>query len=263
MFLGLKVITTLSYVTMVVVNALANALPINGVGTGDVSDSYPDLFAPAGLTFAIWGLIYLMLGAYIVYQLGFLGTSRKLYERPAWRKVAVLFTISSFANALWVFAWHYDFIGVSLGLMVVILACLIAIMENLRSEDTWLKLPFSVYFGWITVATIANVTTWLVSIGWQGLGISEAAWTVIVLVVGLLISIATMISHRDSPYGLVIIWAYAGIAIKHMAAGGFAWAYPSIITTVAISILVLIGAQAYLYRLRGSRRGSDSVISSL
>ncbi len=246
MFTGLKVITTLSFLVMVIVNALANALPINGVGTGDVSDSYPDLFAPAGLTFAIWGLIYLLLGAYIVYQIGILGTSTKLYQEPKWRNVAIFFTISSIANALWIFAWHYGFIGVSLVLMVSILVCLIAIMENLRSEDTWLKLPFSVYFGWITVATIANVTTWLVSIGWQGFGIPEATWTVIILIVGLLISTVTMLSHKDAAYGLVIIWAYAGIGIKHVSDSGFSWAYPIIIAAVAISIVVLIAAQIYL-----------------
>ena len=246
MFTGLKVITSLSFLVMVTVNALANVLPINGVGTGDVSDSYPDLFAPAGLTFAIWGLIYLLLAGYIVYQFGFLGTSRKLYQEPSWRKVAVYFSISSFANTLWIFAWHYDFIGASLVLMVGILACLIAIMEQLHSEGFWLKLPFSVYFGWITVATIANVTTWLVALGWQGFGLPEATWTVIILVVGLLISTATMLSHKDAPYGLVIIWAYAGIGIKHVTDSGFGWAYPSIIITVVASILVLVAVQGYL-----------------
>ncbi len=254
MYTNLKFFTTLSFLVMVAVNALANILPINGVGTGEVSDFYPDLFAPAPLTFAIWGVIYLALGVYVVYQLGFLGKSKRLYQDPIWRRVALLFILSSLANSLWIFAWHHHFIGISLILMLIILACLTGIMETLRPISLWMKLPFSIYFGWITVATIANVTTWLVSIGWNGFGIPEATWTVLVLFVGLVISTLVMLSHKDAPYGLVIIWAYAGIGLKHASESGFDGTYPGILVTVAVSILALIAAQFYLKRQGKSRR---------
>ncbi len=256
MFAGLKAVTTLSFLVMIAVNALANILPINGVGTGDVSDSYPDLFAPAGVTFAIWGLIYILLGGYTLYQLGIFGTSHRFYQKPSMRKVAVYFSISSIANTLWIFAWHYDFIGLSLILMLVILASLLLIMEQLRTAGFWLKVPFSIYFGWITVATIANITTWLVSIGWQGSGVLEVTWTVLVLIVGLLISGATMLNHRDAPYGWVIIWAYAGIGLKHISENGFASVYPSVITTVMACIIALVAVQVYL--LVGRTKGHCS-----
>ncbi len=250
----IKIITTVSFLIMIIVNSLANIIPINGVTTGEVSDSYENLFAPAGYTFAIWGLIYILLAAYTLYQLGFFNTNKITDMSLLFNKIGLFFSISSIANALWIFSWHYYIIGLSLIFMIVILLCLIIIVEEINKNELsfkdifFIRIPFSVYFGWITIATIANVTTFLVSIGWDGFGISEVAWTVIIITVGLLISIVTILKNKDIAYGLVIIWAYVGILVKHISPNGFDGQYTSIITTTVISIVILIIVELYILK---------------
>ena len=139
-----------------------------------------------------------------------------------------------------------------MGLMLVLLGCLLAIIQTLSRremstrERVLVRLPFSVYVGWITVATIANATTLLVSLGWDGFGLSEPVWTVLVLLVGLAIAVATILNKADVAYGLVIVWAYAGILIKHTSAEGFAGQYGAVIATVVVSIVALLAASAYV-----------------
>jgi hypothetical protein len=248
-----KIVTTVTFLGMVAVNALANILPINGMNTGQVSDAYPNLFAPAGLTFAIWGLIYLLLAGYTLYQLGLFQGYANAVKTELLQMVGIIFSISSLANAAWIYAWHYDLIPLSMLLMIVILVCLIAInlivnKETLSlREKLFIRLPFSVYFGWITVAAIANMTVLLVSRGWGGFGIAEAVWAVIIMIVGMLIGAATTIKNRDAAYGLVLVWAYSGILIKHTSADGFAGQYSAIIITVIVCIVLLLAAAAYSF----------------
>lgn len=238
----LKVIASLAYVAMITVNFLADSLPINNRSTGVISDAYPNLFAPAGLTFSIWGLIYLLLGGYVIYQ--FVKSSQKNNE--LFTKINPWFIATSVANIAWIFAWHYDFIGLSVLIMLTLLALLIKIANILRLEHftaiekLLIWSPFSLYFGWITVATIANITVFLVSVGWNGFGIADYIWTSIVLFVGVIIGTLRMIKDKNIVYGLVFIWAYLGILLKHLSIDGFNGQYPSIIVTVIICLVVLI-----------------------
>ena len=232
----------LAYVAMVVVNFLANGLPINDRSTGAISDAYPNLFAPAGLTFSIWGLIYLLLGGYVLYQ--FVKRSQKM--EGLFDKINPLFIATSLANISWIFAWHYDHIGLSVLIMAVLLLLLIKIADILRAEQytsfekLFIWAPFSVYFGWITVAAIANITVFLVSIGWDGFGIADFVWTSIILLVGALIGILRMRRDKNIAYGLVLVWAYLGILLKHLSSDGFGGQYQGIIATVIVC-LVLFG----------------------
>ncbi len=211
---------------VIVVNYLANALPLNDRNTGEISDAYQNLFAPAGLTFSIWGLIYLLLFVYIVYQFGFFDRKNSAKRNGLIDKIHIYFTINLIANIAWIFAWHYDYIFASVFIMLVLLFTLIKIADINREETfsglekLYIRLPFSVYFGWITVATIANVTVFLVSISWTGFGIAEYVWTSIILLVGALIGIMRMLKDKDIAYGLVFVWAYVGILIKHISDQG-------------------------------------------
>jgi len=244
---------------MILVNSLANIIPINGVTTGEVSDAYENLFAPAGITFAIWGLIYLLLAGYTLYQLGFFQGGERHIKTELLEKIGILFSISSIANSIWIFLWHYNFIPLTVVFMIIILICLIKIITEISNytltfrEQLFIKLPFSVYFGWITIATIANITTFLVSIGWNGFGVSEVTWTIIIIIVGVIIAALTIIKFKDVAYGLVIIWAYMGIYIKHTSVNGFAGQYQAIITTIVISIVVIIIVELYAIYLKGKR----------
>jgi hypothetical protein len=251
---SISIIVLLTYLAMVIVNGLANALPINGMITGDISDSYPNLFAPTGITFIIWGVIYLLLAAHTAYQLGLFRKGEEV-KTALLKDVGTLFSISSLANAAWIFAWHYKNIPLSTVFMLIILVSLALITIRInkeqltRNEKFFIRLPFSVYFGWITVAAIANVTTLLVYLLGSPvnlLGLSEQIWTVIILLVGLLIGVATTLKFRDAAYGLVIVWGYLGILIKHLMnkplPDGFNSQYPAVIVTVIISMVVLLAA---------------------
>ncbi len=255
-----KFAVALTYLVMIAVNAMATALPINGITTGDVSDSFQNLFAPAGITFSIWGLIYLLLAAYTLYQFGLFQQDKGAARKALFTRIGILFSISSIANAFWIFAWHYYSIGFSLLLMLVILALLISINLQLNSESLnqheklFIRLPFAVYFGWITVATVANATSLLVFNGWNAFGISEQSWAALIIVVGLIIGAVTTLRLKSYAYGLVIIWAYLGIWIKHTSATGFNSQYPLVITTVVVSIILMIAAEGYL--LLKSRRSA-------
>jgi hypothetical protein len=240
------ILNTVTFLVMVAVNAMATLLPINGVTPGQVSDSYPNLFAPTGLTFSIWGLIYLGLACFILYQWGIFG--KKVGDGSAVERIGGYFYFSSLVNIAWIYSWHYKIIPLSMVLMAALLVLLTLAYQNITKENLttkesiFVKLPFSLYFGWITVATIANVTVLLVSLHWSGWGISESAWTIVALAAGLFIGLVTMLRNRDIIYGAVLMWAYAGIMIKHLSPEGFAGDYPEVIIALAISLgLLFIG----------------------
>lgn len=242
----IKIVAGVAYVAMIVVNFLANSLPINNRSTGAISDAYSNLFAPSGLTFSIWGLIYLLLAGYVFYQFVPFGKGANQKKEDFLQKINILFIVTSLANISWIFAWHYNFIGLSVLIMAVLLIFLIKIADILRMEQMTtqekilISIPFSVYFGWITVAAIANITVFLVSIGWNGFGIEDFVWTSVVLLVGALIGVLRMYKDKNIAYGLVLVWAYLGILLKHLSASGFGGQYPSVIVTV-ILCLILFG----------------------
>lgn len=210
----------LGVVIVIVFNILANALPLNGLNTGEISDRFDVYFVPAGYVFSIWGLIYLGLLGFAAYQAL---PSQK--ENPRLRRIGYLFLGSCLANIVWLFLWHYELFPLTLLAMLILLGLLLGIYLNLGvgkekvpTAERWLvHLPFSIYLGWITVATVANVTALLDFLKWNGWGISEQAWTVIILAAVLIITWAVSLTRKDIAYALVIIWAVTGIAVKHAA----------------------------------------------
>jgi len=211
----------LAMIVTIVINGLAVILPLNGKTTQELSDALPNLFVPAGLTFSIWGIIYILWVVFAVYQ------AQDFFKKeetpmPFLSQISVLFILSGVANSAWIFAWHYQQVGLSLIIMIILLLTLIAAYVRLNvgrasvplKEKLFVHLPFSVYLGWITVATIANVTAFLVSVHWDGLGVSDVIWTVLVVSVGTLITLLALSTRRDIAYSLVVIWALFGIYIK-------------------------------------------------
>lgn len=248
-----KIGVVASYGLMILVNVLATILPLNNQTTADVSNAYPNLFAPAGLTFSIWGLIYLMLLLFVLYFTGIISRDKSKIHFENYNRIGILFTISALANTIWLFLWHYEAFKLSLIFMLVMLLTLIIINklsldERLSNkEKTFVKLPFSIYLGWITIATIANITVYLVSINWSGLNLSESLWTVIVIIIGFIIGASYTILNKDFAYGLVIVWAYIGIFIKHLSSSGFNSKYPQIMATTLIAIIGLIISLVYVF----------------
>ena len=202
------------------VNILASTLPLNGQNTGEISDRFQVYFVPAGYVFAIWGIIYIGWIAFAIYQA--LPTQK---ESPRLRNLGYLFALSCVFNAAWLFCWHYNQFGLSVIVMLALLGLLIASYLKLNvgrttvspAEKWSVDIPFSVYLGWITVATVANVTDYLYSINWTGLGIAPQAWAVIMLGVASLLGILMTFLRMDSSYVFVLVWSFAGIAVKQAA----------------------------------------------
>jgi len=248
----LSILNLLGFLGTVVVNALANILPINNITTGALSDLYPNLFVPAGLTFAIWGLIYVLLGIFVIYPL--VPSVRKDAQKIAFvQKVGPLFFISCLANIGWIFAWHYQILPLSLIFMLILLGCLLAIYLRLnigKSEATkagkyFVHLPFSVYLGWITIATIANVTALLVENAW-GLD-QQQFWAVAVIIVGIAIALSVLFTRKDIYYSLVVDWALLGILLKRLSDTTMPDQRVVIVTIVGL-VLVTGGVVAQLAR---------------
>jgi hypothetical protein len=212
-----QVVNVLVLVGTLAVNYLANALPFNGQTTAQVSDKFPVFFVPAGYVFAIWGVIYLGLLAFTIYQA--LPSQR---ANPMLRRVGYLFAAASVVNAVWLFMWHYEQFALTLVFMLALLALLVTIYLRLdigrarvSTLERWLvHIPFSIYLGWITVATIANVTDALYLTGWDGWGISGEVWAVIMLVAATVIASIVAFTRRDLAYAAVLVWAFVGIAFK-------------------------------------------------
>jgi translocator protein len=242
-----------AFVVTLAINSLANTTVLNGRTTGQVSDLYPTLITPADYVFAIWGIIYVLLLAFVIYQAL---PSQK--DKPFKKQIGALFILSSLLNCVWLFLWQYDFITASVPVMFALLATLIAIYLRLNigrakvsvREKLLVHLPFSVYLGWITIAAIANVASALVSVGWDSFGLSPEVWAVAMLAVALVITLAVIFTRRDIAYSLVIVWALAGIAVKQNSS-------QNIVTTAEIAIAVIVIALVLVittYRLRYRKR---------
>ena len=245
----LQSVNILAIIATLAVNALANILKFNGQTTGGVSDKFQVYFVPAGYVFAIWGVIYIGLIAFGIFQA--LPSQR---DNPRLNRIGYLFALSCVANILWLFCWHYEKFLLTLLLMLVLLLSLIAIYLRLEIgqvsvsgiEKWMLRIPFSIYLGWISVATIANVTDLLDYLHWTGWGISAVAWTVIMLLAGVIISALMSFLRGDVAYLLVIIWAYIGIAVKQTATptvANAAW-----IASVLVVLLLVAGMAYYSHR---------------
>jgi hypothetical protein len=207
----------LSVLLALTVNILANGLPLNGQNTGEISDRFKVYFVPAGYVFAIWGLIYIGWIAFAIFQ--FLPSQK---ESPRLRRLGYLFALSGIANAAWLFCWHYNQVGLSVLVMLSLLGLLIASYLRLGVGRTpngtvehWcVEVPFSVYLGWITVATVANISDWLFSISWNGWGITAQPWAAIMIAVASLLGLLMALTRWDDAYLFVLVWSFVGIAVK-------------------------------------------------
>jgi tryptophan-rich sensory protein len=233
-----QVMVVISLIGTLLVNFLANALPINGQTSAEVANRLPIYFVPANYVFSIWGVLYMLLIAYTVYQA--LPSQR---ENQHLRRIGYLFVLSSIANTTWLVLFHYEYFPLTMVAMVTVLSSLIAIYLRLdigktsvsRTEHWLVRIPFSVYLGWITVATIANASYVLYDANWDGFGLSGPIWTVIMLMVATAVTLTIIIRRRDIAYTAVIVWALVGIIIKQTDT-------PLVAVTAGLMTVVVISA---------------------
>ena len=231
-----KWINIVAFVLTVLVNGLAGSTTIlGGKNTAQVSDANPTLITPAGYVFSIWGVIYILLGIFVVFQALPSQREKGYQERIGW-----LFILSSLLNIAWLFLWQFEYLSSSVLVMFLLLATLIAIYLRLNigkstvslRERLGVHVPFSVYLGWITIASIANVAAMLVSVKWDGFGISQETWATLIIIIALLITLLVIATRRDVAYGLVIIWASVGIAVNQSK-------NPNVVMVAEISAIIV------------------------
>jgi translocator protein len=212
----LRIANIIAFILTIIVNSLAGSTTIiGGQNTAAISDANFTLITPAGYVFSIWGIIYTLLGIFVVYQ-ALPSQKGKEYQS----KIGWLFVLSSLINIIWLFLWQYELLIFSVVLMFMLLATLIAIYLRLDigktnsklAEKIAIQLPFSTYLGWITIASIANVATTLVSLNWDGFGIAPQTWASAIIIIALLLASIVIIKRRDIAYSLVIAWAFIGIS---------------------------------------------------
>jgi len=230
----------ITFIATVIINYAATGLELGGYNTGELSDLIPNLFVPIGLTFSIWAVIYFFLIGFSIYQARDLFKSEKI-EETYLNKIGYYFLLSNIANSVWIFMWHFRLVLLSFVFMIIILFSLIMIYLRLKigkaeidkAEKLWVHAPFSIYLGWITVATIANATALLVVSGVPNFGLIPEILTIVVIVVAVLITYAMLFLRKDWVYSLVIIWAVLGIYLKQTAVNS------TIATTALVATIVV------------------------
>ncbi|MGD0004080.1 MAG: tryptophan-rich sensory protein [Anaerolineaceae bacterium] len=247
-----RILNLIAVLVTLVVNWLANALPLNGQTTAAISDRFPVLFTPAGYVFSIWGLIYIGLLAFSIYQLLPSQAANPRLQRIGW-----WFALSCFFNCAWIFLWQYNLFLLSLATMLGLFLSLLIIYLRLHggepgasqvsTGELWMvNVPFSVYLGWISVAMIANFAVVLNYTGWNATDLTAVILTVLILLVGVGLGVAMTLVRQEIAYPLVLVWAYIGI-----------WSKQSIVNLL-VGMIALLGAGVLLlalgiYRLRRLR----------
>jgi translocator protein len=237
-----------AFIATVIVNSIAGSTTLlGGQQTADVSNKYPTLVTPAGFTFSIWGIIYILLGAFVIYSALPKQRSSGYVERIGW-----LFVLSSILNIAWIFVWQYEVLAASVALIVGLLLSLIAIYLRLNigktkvptGERLAVHLPFSVYLGWISIATIADISLTLVAYGWDGFGVAPEIWAIIIVAVALVLTMLMLGIRKDIAYALVIVWALVGISANQTNANVVlatqVGAAIAAVALIAVAALVLI-----------------------
>lgn len=216
---ALVLLNTITFLVMLFVNYTSNARLISDITVADVAHKYDSLFAPADYAFIIWGLIFLMCAAFVVYQWVLLKNDSAGYIQ----RTGLWFALSNIANALWVFCWINEWMAASMLVIFVLLCTLIQLTIELRLEldDVPVRAivlvwwPIAVYLGWIVAATVACVASYLVSTGWDGFGLSAATWTIIMIIIALAVYLYLIKTRNLREAAAVGMWAFVAIAVRH------------------------------------------------
>lgn len=246
-------INWLLFIGVVTVNALASILPINGYNTGQISAFYPNYFVPAGFTFSIWGLIYLFLLCYSITHTYF---SFKEKEFPVIKKyldqITPWYWATSVLNISWILAWHYLQIFTSVVVMIAFLMVLIQIFIYTRNLSNDIKLihrifiiaPFTIYIGWISVATVANISALLVNLQWNAWGIAPENWAVLMIAIAIILAFCFSFFYDSIAAPLVIAWALWGI--MHGQGGRIELVY--ILSLIGMCVILILSLRLLIVK---------------
>ena len=234
-----QIAVVVSFVFTLTMNTLAVTLPLFGRSTKEISDSFPSFFTPAGYVFSIWSVLYLTQLVFAIYQ-----ALPAQGNNPRIRAVRYPFVAACLFNGFWIIAWHGLIAPLSMVLMLGLLASLIfaynkleiGLTADLGAADRWLvRLPFSLYLGWITVATVANAVSLLLDLNWNGFGISGQVWAAVLVLIAAGFGTAFSLSRHDVGYNMVLLWAFGGIYVAHSSSG-------TVVTSLVIGTILILAA---------------------
>lgn len=249
-----KTLAILNLIIFVIAFTVSNLsqLGIFGGGTNkDISDKYDTVFTPAGLTFAIWGVIYLSLFGFVIYHL--VRAYKDDIHADANQdilKIGNLFIINNLATTFWVFAFTYEYLFTSMLLIIIQLITLTKIFINLNLFDNdktfnnklFTQFPLTIYFAWLCVATIANISVYLVSKNWDGFGIDPNIWAIVMVLVTVVLAVFIITVKQNPFFGLVVIWALYGIVLKRTAVDETAYANVILTAWMGFAVVALLTA---------------------
>ncbi len=231
-----------SYVFMIVINTLSILLPFGGQTVAQVSQNYESLFTPSPYAFSIWGLIYLLLLGFIIFQ-----AQPKNQDSEALAQIGWLFPLSCLLNSLWLIAWQNEWLPLSVYIIISLLITLIMIYTRLQSitlspkETLFVRLPFSIYTAWVSVAVVANISAYLAAVGFDGFGLSDTYWACIMIVAVTFLGIAILYQYQDIAFVLVLVWALIAVANRQADSSAIViTTWMSVIAIVIIALLVNI-----------------------
>lgn len=242
----LAIANIVGFIVVLIVNYLAVSIPLGGMTTGQLSDLYPNLFVPAALTFSIRGLIYLLLLGFVIWQA--LDFSKK-QSSGITKKVGIRFLLSCIANVWRMFAWQYQYVILSVLVIIFFLITLIVLAQRVEvgkkignlGDKYLVQVPFSIYLGRLSVATIANVTAVLVHFGWSMFGMTDIFRTIAVIIVATILALLSLKKNYNIMFALVVIRAFIGIIIKRVQvdpvyASSIIWTLGVCISVIAAGI---------------------------
>lgn len=241
---SIKYMALVTFMMMLIINIVADIALLNGVSTKEISNIYTNLYVPSNYTFVIWGLIFIYLGIYAFYQLKDFDDDLE----DLIREINLWFILGNIINSVWVFAWHYEMMTLSFILITLLMLTLVGISFKIQKipsrtkERYMITFPFSFYFGWIAVATIANLASLLTYYGYK----VEPIITIFLIVVGIIAGVYVTYKKRIIGFGLMLIWGYIGILFRHVSPSGYNNKYPEIIVATLVSIAVMVVLEIYM-----------------
>lgn len=256
-----QLLNVIFLVVTILMNYLSNTGIFNGETMASISAKYPSLFTPAGYAFSIWGLIYLGLFGFVLYY-GAFSKNSETKEKTV-QKIGCWFVISCICNSLWVVTWMYGYLLLSVPIMIFLLVSLFKIIGNTKEEfrsndvktNLFLKLPFSIYAGWISVALIANIAAFLVKIEWNGFGIYETTWTIIMISIAGLLHLFMIWKQKMVAFACLAVWALVAIAVANHDRNDTVY-------NVALAIAAILLVSILIYIIKDILKKRNSSVSA-
>jgi hypothetical protein len=249
-----KILVGISFCSIIIVNALSFMIPIKGGNVAQIASWYPNYFTPSQYTFIIWIIIYFLLGAFAVYQYKIPQSS--LVRKETVSLIRNIFMAYCIFNFVWMLSWLFDYLALSTMTIIAVSVCigylcrLLSSIELSAKDRLFIKLPFSILYGWLCITSAMNLVILLESVRFKGFGLPLSTWAVFTFLCVAVFALIQTYINKDIAFCLTVIWSYIGILVKHINNGELDRLYPYAVPVLIICILLLTGSAVYLAFLK-------------